>query len=505
MSLKLQAVKNVAATWLGLLVHAIVGFFLSPFILHRLGDAAFSLWILVFALTGYFGLLDMGVRSSIVKHTAGFLAADDKEQLARYISTSLAFYGMVAILVLLASIAGFFCLPLLFKIPVTLLGPARILILISGASVALTLPLGAFAGVLEGLQKFAWLQFSNIGITVVRAVLIVAVLENGGGLLAVGIITVGMNLLSYLIFTGMAFCILPLRLRWQYVEIRAFRKMMAYGLFASAILVAERLRFQSDALVIGAFLSTTAITMFSIAARLVEYSSYAVKSMTQIVTPMTSKFQATGDLVRLRKTFEAGNRACALITFPLCLILVILGKPIIESWVGIKYVAAYSVLLLLIVPRTLYLAQSTSVKILLGMGRHRALASILLLEGATNALLSLMLVRRFGIVGVAWGTAIPLLCTSLLFLPEHLCRVLDVPVGTFLLRAYRLPLLLCMPLAGTLWFANYEFPAHTYAGVMLQIACGGVVYSAGFAWAMFNGNLRSVRSWPSFAHMLETK
>jgi hypothetical protein len=41
-SLKAQAVMKVTATWLGLLVHALVGFFLSPFILHRLGDQAFS-------------------------------------------------------------------------------------------------------------------------------------------------------------------------------------------------------------------------------------------------------------------------------------------------------------------------------------------------------------------------------------------------------------------------------------------------------------------------------
>lgn len=47
------------------------------------------------------------------------------------------------------------------------------------------------------------------------------------------------------------------------------------------------------------------------------------------------------------------------------------------------------------------------------MGRHRVLASVLLLEGAVNLLLSLFLVRRMGIIGVAWGTAIPLACTSL--------------------------------------------------------------------------------------------
>jgi hypothetical protein len=52
-SLTAQAVTNVTATWLGLLVHALVGFFLSPFILHRLGDQAFSLWVLILAFVEY--------------------------------------------------------------------------------------------------------------------------------------------------------------------------------------------------------------------------------------------------------------------------------------------------------------------------------------------------------------------------------------------------------------------------------------------------------------------
>lgn len=121
MSVRVQAVKNVTATWLGLLVHALTGFFLSPFILHRLGDEAFSLWVLVFAFTGYFGLLDLGIRSSIVKYTAKFVAIDDREQLSRYLSTSMAFYTAIGVVVLFATTAGFFYLQVLFKIPDELL------------------------------------------------------------------------------------------------------------------------------------------------------------------------------------------------------------------------------------------------------------------------------------------------------------------------------------------------------------------------------------------------
>jgi O-antigen/teichoic acid export membrane protein len=505
MSLRAQAVKNVSATWLGLLVHGLVGFLLSPFILHRLGDEAFSLWILVFAVSGYFGLLDLGIRSSIVRYTAKFMASGDKEQLSRYLSTSLAFYAAVALFVLLLTMVGSFHLHLLFKIPDRLMGSARILFLLAGASVALTFPLGVFAGVLEGLQKFSWLQLSQIGVTLVRAVLIVGALTNGAGLLAVGIITVATNLLSYFVFTWMALRVLPVPLSMRQVERTAFRKMAGYGVFAFAILAAEKLRFQSDAMVIGALLSSTAITLFSIGSRLVDYTSYVVRSMSQIFTPMSSQFEASGDLVRLQRTFIAGNRACAFIVFPLCVTLVILGRPIIEAWVGARYLASYYVLVLLIIPRSLYLAQSTSTKILLGMGRHRVLASVLLLEGGVNLLLSLLLVRRFGILGVALGTAIPLTCTSLAFLPRHLCRVLNLPLGTFLSRAYRLPLALCVPLAAVLWFVGQKFPVHSYGGVTLEIAAGVAVYGAGLASALWSGGVRSFRPAQAFAQLLEPK
>jgi O-antigen/teichoic acid export membrane protein len=505
MSLRVQALKNVTATWLGLAVHALVGFFLSPFILHRLGDEAFSVWILIFALTGYFGLLDFGIRAALVKYTAKFIAINDKERLARYLSTSLAFYTGIAVVIVLATTTGSLYLPSLFKLPAALLGVARILFLLSGIGIALTFPLGVFASALEGLQKFSWLQLSQIGITLLRGALIVAALMNGSGLLAIGTITVAINVLSYVIFACMALYLLPVRLSIRHVDALAFREMAGYGVFAFAILAAERLRFQSDAMVIGALLSATAITYFSIGARLVEYASYAVRSMSQIFTPMSSQFHAAGDLVRLQRIFVAGNRASAFIVFPLCMTLIVLGKPIIEVWVGTRYLASYFVLVLLIIPRTLYLAQSTSIRILLGMGRHRTLASVLLIEGVVNLLLSLLLVRRFGIVGVAWGSAIPLACTSVFFLPQHLCRTLEMPVAVFLTRAYRLPVVLSAFQTAVLWFVSRQFPAHTYVGVGLQIAIGATVFCAGSYWALLSPGTSRPRSWHALVQLLEPK
>lgn len=503
MSLRGQAVKNVTATWLGLLVQAVVGFFLSPFILHRLGDGAFSIWVLVFAVTGYLNLFDFGIRSSVVKYTAQFIASGDRDQLSRYLSTSLAFYSAVALVIIGIAGLGSAYLRLFFNIPTELLRSARILFLLAGINVALIFPLSVFAGALEGLQKFSWLQLTQVGIVLLRAFLFVVVLMRGAGLLTIGVIAVTLSILSYVIFTGLALYALPFRISLRSVEAKAFGKLLNYGVFAFAIMAAEKLRFQSDAMVIGALLSSTVITSFSIAAKLVEYSSSAVRSMSQIFTPMASQFHAAGDLPRLRRIFVAGNHASAFIAFPICISLVIVGKAILKAWMGASYVASYPVLVLLIIPRTLYMAQSTSIRLLLGMGQHRALASVLLFEGGANLALSCVLARPFGIFGVAMGTAIPLICTSLFFLPRHLCRLLQLPLQTFLSRTYRLPFILAIFHAVVLGYVSRKFPVHTYSGLLLQIIGSGAVYGAGLLWRLRGSGTSQPRRPNAFAQLLE--
>ena len=415
MTFQIKAVKNVMASWGSLLTHLGVGLFLSPYIIHRLGDEAFGVWVLVFSLTGYYGLLDLGIRQSVIRYVARFSASGDEEQLARFTNTCLFTYTSIAMLALLVTGICAWYLPAWFRISPGLLPTARILVLISGAGTALSFPLSVFAGILAGLQDFVQPHGTQMGVSLLRGLLILLVLHDGAGLLGLACVTVGLGVLSNVLMIFMIPSTLHLRWEWRFIDLQTWRAMMGYSSVAFLVVVADKLRFQSEALVIGAFLSSRAITYFSIGSKLVEYATAVVQGMSQIFTPMSSQFDATGDLHKLRQVFVVGNRACALTIFPLCILLIVLGKPIIVGWMGAKYLSSYTILLVLLLPKTLYLAQASSVKILLGMGRHQRLAAVLLMEGTADLILGSILVRPLGILGVALGTAIPLLCTSLIF------------------------------------------------------------------------------------------
>jgi O-antigen/teichoic acid export membrane protein len=485
---KAQIIKNVGSSWFALGINILVGIFLSPFILHRLGDAAFGIWVLIFSLTGYYGIFDFGIRSSIIRYVSKFTATHDIEEVSRLICTSTFTYTCVGILSLLITLVGCVYVDRIFHIAADFQSTARWLLFVVGASVALGFPLGVFGGMLEGLQQFYILNWTNIVSTLLRVVLIVFFLNHGYGLITVALITVGLPLIASVVRGIVALRELPVRFSWKYVDRRTFRDMANYSSITFMIMVASRLRFKTDAVVIGTFLSSAAITYFYAGSRLVDYAGEVISSLAQIFVPMSSQSDAAGNMDRLRKIFVAGNRACAFTMLPITCIFVILGKSIIEVWVGQRYVAqGYPVLLILIFPYTLILIQSASGRILFGISKHGTLAVITLVEGIANLLLSILLVRPYGIMGDALGTAIPMVATAILFLPSHLCSRLGIRIFTFLREAYFLPLVLCAPLAVTLTLMQRWYVAHTYRQLALQLVVGGLVYGICIGWAYLTG------------------
>jgi O-antigen/teichoic acid export membrane protein len=113
---------------------------------------------------------------------------------------------------------------------------------------------------------------------------------------------------------------------------------------------------------------------------------------------------------------------------------------------------------------------------LVGLGRLRALTLVVFLDGVANLILSIVLLRHWGILGVAIGTAIPLTCTSLFFLPLYLCRILKVSLGTFLRQAYLLPVISTAGMACVLVLTSRLLQPASYPGLLLQLALAGGSY-----------------------------
>lgn len=457
-------------------MNVVVGFLLTPFILHRLGDEAYGLWVLVFSFAGYYGVLDLGISSAVIRYVARFSATHDHEQLARFVNTILFLFSCVALFLLLVTLIASWYVGDIFRISPALHTTARILFLLVGSMVALQFPLGVFAGILEGLQEFWWENFVSVTGTLLRAALIVIVLSHGLGLLSISLITVGLSLLSRVAYILIVRKRIPLHFVPRFSDRATLKEIIHYSSMTFTSVVAGRLTSNVGTTIIAVFLSAATVTPFAIATKLITYMSRLVQASSTVFTPMASHFDAKGDSYRLRQIFIVGNRACAILAFPFCSALLILGKSVITVWVGARYAWSYSILAILIVPYTLQFAQLASPKILYGTARHRTLGMARLIEGIANVTLSVILLRYYGIWGVALGTAIPKLCSAIFFLPWHVCQILHVRLRTFLVEAYLWPLALCVPMTLIILLLHHFQHTHTFLRLFEQVSLGGFVY-----------------------------
>ena len=64
--MKANILKNSFLNSTGFDFTAAVTFFITPFVVHRLGNELYGIWELVIGLTGYLGLLKFGMRTAIV-------------------------------------------------------------------------------------------------------------------------------------------------------------------------------------------------------------------------------------------------------------------------------------------------------------------------------------------------------------------------------------------------------------------------------------------------------
>src|SRR4030088_3374267 len=95
--------RAVATSWVAVIANASVGFLLTPFVLHRLGDEAFGVWILITNLVGYYGLVDAGVRSAILRYVSKHRELNDQKRVNEVVSTAFYYYLSACLLVVLAT------------------------------------------------------------------------------------------------------------------------------------------------------------------------------------------------------------------------------------------------------------------------------------------------------------------------------------------------------------------------------------------------------------------
>jgi O-antigen/teichoic acid export membrane protein len=435
---------------------------MAPYLVHTLGDSMYGVWVLVLSITGYMGLLDSGIKTSIVRYIARHNATSDTEGLNGIATTSLVLYCILSLVVVLITTTLALGFERMFKVSPDEVPVVRAVVCLGGAGVALSLPVGVFGGLVVGLQRYDLLNKANIILLAVRTAGIVALLSYGLGVVAVSAMQLVSQVLLAALLVWYAYRVYPsLAIRWSLCRKETVKLLYGYSGFMLLNNLAMFALFYSGEVVVGIFLGMSSVTYYAIAASLVQYLSKFVGAMTQVLHPYASDQEARGNTEQIRKVILMGTKLCLLVVLPVALTYILLGKTFIGLWMGPSYVeVAGPVLVVSAIGRIIWLAHSGTGNVLLGIGKHKVITSVNIATGVASIALSTLLVREFGVLGVAIGTTVSLI-VSQIFMALYIMKVFNISIGEYWGDAYVGPFLASVPFAGGLVLIEAVFqPTH---------------------------------------------
>ena len=480
-----QSFRNVVSNWAGSLISLLIAFFLSPFVVHHLGATAYGIWILIMSLTGYLGLLDLGVRGTVTRYVAEFHTQGKHEEASRLVSSALVMFSVLGAVALTASTIAALVPSRLFHMPQKHLG---LLLIVAGASVATTLIGSVFGAVVVGLQQFEISNAIEIGLTIVKAVAILLALGDGGSLLALALIQLVFSGLMLVTYALMSCRLYPkLSVSYMLADKVSARLIFSFGSYLFLLSVSSYLIFYTDYLVVGTFLPLAMVTFFAIAGNLVASSRSLIDGLSFTITPLASSLNAGRNRERIDLISLAGPRYATMLVLPIAITFALRGKTFIGLWMGSGYAdASGKVLQVLSVALVFSAANQVTRALMVGINKHRLVALVNIVEGIMNLALSIGLVQAIGIVGVAWGTALPNLATSLVFWPLYMRRVLGIPVSTYVSSTWIRPAIVAVPFALISLMIEKMWYAPTIWIFLFQVALALPVAALGFWFGCFS-------------------
>ncbi|HMH05845.1 MAG TPA: hypothetical protein VK579_04100, partial [Terriglobales bacterium] len=118
--------QNVLSNWMALAITTVVGFFLSPFVVHHLGNLTYGVWVIIMSLVSYMNLMDLGLRGAVTRFVSKGTAQGNHDETSQAVSGALWIRLWISLAVIGAGLAASAAFNHVFTVPLELQQTARL-------------------------------------------------------------------------------------------------------------------------------------------------------------------------------------------------------------------------------------------------------------------------------------------------------------------------------------------------------------------------------------------
>jgi len=308
---------------------------LPPFILQHVSMEEYGIWATCFLIIGYIGMGAFGVSNVYIRYVAEYNATHRLKDIGALLGAGLT----ITLTFSAATLAGlWFSLPWLyaaFKIPPALQATAATLILGTVASMLLDMTFGAFAYVLQGLQKITQQTAVWILSYLVETLLMILLLLNGFGIDGLLWAFVARYVLATLIYVVLCHRAIPgLRIRFRGVGWPVYHLFFRYGGIMQVNGLLSIFLYSCERMVAGTLTGVASMVLLDIGQKFPMMSSQVFSSANNSLLSALTHLHSQDLRLEIVRLYLRGSRYLNLLNGLAMGFMAPFALPIITGWMG---------------------------------------------------------------------------------------------------------------------------------------------------------------------------
>lgn len=463
---------NTLSNWSYLGVNAAVAFLLTPYLIHSLGMKNYGIWVLITAVIGYYGLLDLGIRSAIMRYIATYAGKRNLSALNGVFNTGFAIFCVVGAIIIVFSLSAAGFLATFFDISPAKQTEFRLLVKLLGVSTGILFPCNVLAVTLLAHERFVVVNAIRTFLTLFRTSGILWALSVNGGLVSIALVYLLTSICEIVVnLITIRKCLPYIRFSMRIATIGCMGALLHFGLFAFIAKIGELLRLKLDAAVVAKFLDMENVAIYGLATLIIMFLLRWMVALIGTTQPRLASLAARSSPQELSQAITRYSVLIANFMAVLGVTTILLSGDFLRLWVpeNVKDPSgANIVLLILVVGLAPDLMTRVSTNALQAVKKHPFYAYLTIVEGLVNLGLSIALVKHLGIYGVALGTAIPAVFTRIIIQPLYCCRVFGLKWRSYMLEVLLKPLSLLATGVTLRYGTSHILVATSYPQLLLK-------------------------------------
>lgn len=436
--MKNQLLINIVANMFAFFINVCISFFLTPYLINKLGKEAYSFFPIANNFINYAGVVTIALNSMASRFITIRLHEEDEEGANTYFNSVLLGNTLIAVFMSIIGIIIIVNLQLILNIPKAIINEVKLLFLFIFSGLFLSILGSIFSVATFAKNRVELSALRTIESKIIYVVILMALLiKFEPSLWYIGIA----NLISviFIVITNIIYTkkLLPeININRRYFNIKAIGELISSGIWNTINQLSVILLSGVDLLIINILIGVEAGGEYAIVQTIPNIIQMLVATMTGAFVPQFTILFAKNKETDLIKSIVNSIKIMALIIIIPIGFLIIFGDVFFDLWIpGQDYRKLHLLSIIIILPMIITGSINTMFNVYTVTNKLKIPSIILLISSVVNIVVVIMLVlnTKLGIWAIPLTSAIIGVIRNLTFTPIYAAKCLKVKWNTFYL------------------------------------------------------------------------